>query len=209
MIIIIVGLVVILFGIADAVLIAFNVPVGPVHDAVIIVASGALLVGIGLVRMKTNDSIRITVLLAGVSTGCWAIAASELVARMIVENWTFVLAFALVQGPIFKIGINRLYGSRFRAKVVRYMKEEGALNSHKTRIANRLVKDLPIEESAGYAISASAVATALFMNEFNLTVNSATTAAFICATTIGTAFYAFHPSVDEIRMFHKNPKGFF
>ena len=125
MIMIIVGVVIILLGIADAVLIALDVPVAPMHDAIIIVTSGTLFVGIGLVRMKTGDSIKLPFLLAGVSTGCWAIVTSELVARMIVENWAFVLAFALVQGPIVKIGINRLYGSLFRAKVVQHMKAEG------------------------------------------------------------------------------------
>ncbi len=209
MFMIIIGVLIILLGLADAMLIALGLPVAPTHDAIIIVASGMMSVGIGLVRMKTGDSIRLPFLLAGVSTGFWAMVTSELVARMIVEDWVFVLAFALVQGPIVKIGINRLYGSLFRAKVVQYMKAEGSLNPHKTRIANRLVKDLPIEESAVYAISASAVATALFMNELNLTVNSATTAAFICSAAIGTVFYTFHPSVEDIRMFHKNPKEFF
>lgn len=206
---IVLGAAIVLLGIADAVLIGIEVPVGPTHDAIILVAAGWFSVTIGCVTKYARNDIRVPFLLTGLSAGCWSMAASEGVARLIVENWAFVLAFALAQGPIVKILIYKTYGGWMRSQVVSHMKKAGALNGHKARIATRLASQLPIEESAVYAIQASSIATVLFMNELKFTVNSATTAAFLCATVTGALFYTYHSSVEEIRAFRKNPKDFF
>ncbi len=193
------GVAIILLGVADAVLIRTGFPVGPTHDSIILIVAGCLFATFGFVKRYARDDIRIPFLLSGVSVGIWSMAVTEIVARLIVENWAFVLAFALAQGPIVKIFIYKTYGGWVRSTVVNHMKDVGSLNEHKTRIARRLVSQLPIEESAIYAIQASAITTALFINEFGFTVNSATTAAFLCATATGTLFYTFHSSVEEVR----------
>ena len=206
---IVLGVVIILLGIADAILIRVGLPIGPTHDAIILVVSGLLFVAIGFVKKYARSDVAIAFLLSGLSVGCWSIVTSEMVARLIVQNWAFVLAFALAQGPIVKIGIYKIYGGWVRSQVLSYMKEAGSLNDHKTKIAKRLISQLPIEESAVYAIQASAIATALFMNELGFTVNAATTAAFLCAAIVGALFYTNHPSVEEMRAFRKNQKDFF
>ena len=203
------GVVIILLGIADAILIRIGLPIGPAHDAIILVVSGLFFVTIGFVTKYARSDVSIAFLLSGLSVGFWSVVTSEMVARLIVQNWTFVLAFALAQSPIVKIGIYKTYGGWVRSQVLSYMKKAGSLNDHKTKIAKRLVSQLPIEESAVYAIQASAIATALFMNELGFTVNSATTAAFLCAAGVGALFFANHSSVEEIRAFHKRPKDFF
>ena len=209
MIMTILGIIVILIGVADALLIALGFPVAPVHDAAIIMVGGLGFIAIAAIRKYTSDDFKIPFFLLGISVGLWSFATSELVAQLIVENWAVVLALALAQGPIVKILIYKTYGSWFRTQALEYMKKAGSLNDHKTKIAKRLVSQLPVEESAVYSIQASAIATALFMNEFGFSVNSATTAAFLCATVIGTVFYTLHPSVNEIREFRKTPKEFF
>ncbi len=209
MVMIALGAVIVLLGITDAVLIWRGIPIVPTHDSMILVVAGGLFATIGIVGKQASRDINVPFMLLGVSVGWWSIISSEVVARLIVENWTFVLAFALAQGPIVKICIYKTYGGWVRSKVLTHMKDSKSLNDHKTRIATRLISKLPIEESAVYAIQASAIATALFMNEFGFTVNSATTAAFLCATAIGTLFYTFHPSVEKIRAFDDKPKEFF
>lgn len=209
MIMIVLGTIAILIGVADVLLITWGIPVVPVHDAAIIIVGGLFSIAIAAIRKYTSDDFQIPFFLFGLSVGPWSFATSELVAQLIVENWAVVLALALAQGPIVNILIHKTYGSWFRTQALSYMKKEGSLNDHRTRIAKRLVNRLPVEESAVYSIQASAVATALFMNEFGLTINSATTAAFLCATIIGAVFYTLHPSVDEIREFRKTPKEFF
>ena len=209
MVMIALGVAIILLGIADAILIRIGLPVGPTHDAIILVVSGLFFVTIGFVTNYTRGDVKTAFLLSGLSVGCWSVVTSEMVARLIVENWTFVLAFALAQGPIVRICIYKTYGGWVRSQAVSHMKKAKSLNDHQTRIAKRLVSQLPIEESAVYAIQASAIATALFMNELGFTANSATTAAFLCAAGAGTLFYTYHSSVEEIRVFLKRPKDFF
>ena len=203
------GVAVFLLGVADAVLIWMGLPIGPPHDAIILVFAGSFFVIVGLVKKYARDDIKISFILAGASVAVWSSLASVMVARLIVENWYFVLAAALAQSPIVKICIYKTYGDRLRSIVVDRMKEVGPLNDHKTRIAKRLASQLPVEESAVYAIQASAIATAVFMNELGFTANSATTAASIFATITGTVFYTFHSGVEEMRAFRENPRDFF
>lgn len=208
-VLIVFGAIVVILGIADAALIRIGFTFGPTHDSIILVVAGFAFVAVGLVAQYLRDEIRIPFVLAGASVGIWSAVVTELVARLIVENWYFVLAVALAQGPIVRIAIYNTYGGLVRSIVVDRMKDAMSLNPHKVRIAARLASQLPIEESAVYATQTSAIATALFMNELGFTVNSATTAAFLCAAAIGTLSYTFHAGVKEMRAFRENPRDFF